>query len=147
MLKAYAQSLTCRSMTGPETPAGDLSPRAPRHSVMLSATVERFGSARATKHRVRDLSTGGVRIDQAEALTAGATVLVTVGALEAVGATVVWVHEGSAGLKFAHPINPDDARAKTAIPSRPPAAPARTTGAAAPTAGWMPNLSNPYRKG
>lgn len=57
-------------------------------SVMLSATVERFGGGGPTKHRVRDLSSGGVRIDQADALKAGATVLISVGVFVAVGATV-----------------------------------------------------------
>jgi hypothetical protein len=32
---------------------------------------------------------------------------------------VVWVSDGSAGLKFAQLINPDDARAKAAIAPRP----------------------------
>ncbi|MEG3164963.1 PilZ domain-containing protein [Sphingomonas sp. PB2P19] len=116
--------------------------RPPRASVMLSATVERFGGGGPTKHRVRDLSPGGVRIDQAADLRMGATVLVTVGALEAIGATVVWVREGTAGLKFAQPIDPNDAKAKVAIAVRP---------APAPTdhrlkAGWTLDLRNPYKK-
>jgi hypothetical protein len=116
---------------------------------MLSATVERFGRGAPTKHRVRDLSTGGVKIDQAADLRPGSTVLVTVGALQSVGATVVWVKDGSAGLKFAHDIDPADARASTVIApragserGRPPVAPA----APAPTAGWLGDLSSPYRK-
>ncbi len=121
-------------------------PRARRHSVFLNATVERFGGVEPTQHRVRDLSTGGVRIDRATNLQAGATVLVTVGALEAVGATVVWVREDTAGLKFAHPIDPDAARAKAAVAPRSLAERSRSAGAAVPTAGWIPNLNSPYRK-
>lgn len=127
-------------------PAPALSARSPRHSVMLSATVERFGGAAATRHRVRDLSTGGVRIDQAAGLSVGATVLVTVGALEAVGATVAWVREGSAGLTFAHPVRIEDARAKAAIPARPKEPPADGARGKVPTAGWIPNLNDPYRR-
>jgi hypothetical protein len=125
-------------------PAGEETqrPREPRHSVFLSALVEPFGKAAPSRHRVRDLSSGGVRIDQAGDLRPGATVLVTVGALEAVGATVVWVRDGTAGLKFANPIRPEDARAKAAVAPRRE----RDPKPAGPTAGWVPNLNNPYRR-
>jgi hypothetical protein len=121
----------------------ELDPRAPRDSVMLSALVERFGSGAPTRHRVRDLSSGGVRIDQAAALPVGATVLVTVGALEAVGATVAWVKDGAAGLKFATPIDPAEARAKAAVAPRPKQEPS-PAGLRVPTAGWIRDLNNPY---
>lgn len=129
----------------PEAEADPLLPRAPRHNVLLSALVERFGGAPATRHRVRDLSTGGVRIDQAGSIQAGATVLVTVGALEAVGATVVWVRDGWAGLKFAQPINPDDARAKTMIAPRSASVAPQEAPGATPAAGWMRDLRDAYR--
>lgn len=121
-------------------------PRAPRQSVFLNATVERFGGSAPTRHRIRDLSTGGVRIDQAGALQVGSTVLVTVGALEAVGATVIWSKDGLAGLRFAQPINPDDARAKAAISARSATPRTPPEGPSVPTAGWVPNLSDPYGK-
>ena len=114
---------------------------------MLSATVERFGGGAPTKHRVRDLSSGGVRIDQAEALKAGATVLISVGVLEAVGATVRWVADGSAGLAFAERIDPEQARMRAAIAPRGAAKPAITQSAAsAPGAGWVAGLRSPYAK-
>jgi hypothetical protein len=125
---------------------GEPAAREPRDSVMLSATVERFGAGAPTRHRVRDLSTGGVRIDQAIGLHTGATVLVSIGALQAVGATVVWVEKGSAGLRFLEPINPDDARAKAAIAPRPVGGPPSDVLPKAPTAGWVRDLNNPYRK-
>jgi hypothetical protein len=128
-----------------ELPGSDPVERPPRHSVMLSATVQRFGAGPPTKHRVRDLSPGGVRIDQAAALDVGATVLVTVGALQSVGATVVWVRNGLAGLKFASIIDPDDARAKAAIAPRVAGGNAQEAGDA-PTPGWGTLLKNPYRK-
>lgn len=123
----------------------EVDPRAPRDSVMLSAIIERFGGGAPTRHRVRDLSSGGVRIDQAAALPVGATVLVTVGALEAVGATVVWVRDGAAGLRFATPIDPADARAKAALAPRAKQEPSAAD-RPVPTAGWIPNLNSPYRR-
>lgn len=117
--------------------------RHPRPSVMLSATVEHFGGGEPTKHRVRDLSAGGMRIDQADSIKRGATVLVTVGSLQAVGATVVWVSNGSAGLSFAQAINPDDAKAKVAVGVPRTIAP---TNPVAPTACWAYDLRNPYRR-
>ncbi|OWK33053.1 PilZ domain-containing protein [Sphingomonas mucosissima] len=131
-----------------EPPAGDTEPkpRAPRHSVFLSAIVEHFGAQKTSRHRVRDLSSGGVRIDQAGGFRKGATVLVSVGALDAVGATVVWVKDDLAGLEFAEPVNPEAARAKAAV--APPVFRGQNRDAPGPTpsAGWMPNLQSPYRR-
>ena len=93
-----------------------LQPRSPRESVLLSAQIATFGGGAPSKHRIRDLSATGARIDQASMLGSGATVLVSVGLLEAVGATVIWVKDGVAGLKFAVPIDPDAARARAALP-------------------------------
>jgi hypothetical protein len=121
--------------------------RSERHSVMLSATIEHFGALGiSTKHRVRDLSTGGVRIDGAADFRPGATVLVTVGALESVGATVVWVKDGWAGLKFAQPVDPDQARAKAAIAPPRAGAPIHKPAVTTPSAGWITDLDSPYRK-
>jgi hypothetical protein len=143
-----------RRMTDPQPPedharAADATPgremiaRAPRNSVFLGATVERFGGGAPTRHRVRDLSTGGVRLDQATGLQAGATILVSVGALQAVAATVVWARDGQAGIKFAEPIDPDAARARAAVAPRPAAYPSAAP-SGAPSAGWIPALKNPY---
>lgn len=132
-------------MSADDNPASDRPERAARHSVMLGAAIERFGGGKTSMHRIRDLSPGGVRIDQATGLSVGATVLVTVGALESIGATVVWVKDGSAGLKFAREIDPNDARARAAIAPRP--ADDRTPAArGTPRTGWIPNLRDPYRR-
>ena len=112
--------------------------RAPRVNVMLGAVVERFTRTAPTRHRVRDLSSGGVRIDQASALKPGETVLVTVGALRAVGATVRWVKDGHAGLAFAETINPDEARSKAAIAPPPPPKPVFRP------AGWIGDMRHAY---
>lgn len=117
--------------------------RETRNSVMLSAIVEGLGNARQTRHRVRDLSAGGARIDQAQALQKGASVLVSIGALHAVAATVIWVENGLAGLQFAQPVVTDEARAKVAIANR--SVSSEDVRPAGPTAGWLPNLNNPYQ--
>lgn len=92
--------------------------RAPRQSVFLSAEISGFHAPEPSRHRVRDLSTTGARIDGAHNLRSGATVLVSVGALRAIGATIIWLTDGVAGLKFAETIDPEMARARTALPSR-----------------------------
>jgi hypothetical protein len=122
-----------------------LSQREPRQSVFLSATLDRFGSVDTTKHRVRDLSGQGMRIDQAGGLRVGATVLVTVGQLEAVGATIVWIKEGAAGVKFAKGIDPDQARGNAAVRTKANILPhpEKQRGA---LAGWVADLDNPYRR-
>ena len=128
-----------------DEPANDPPPaRVPRHNVMLSATVERCGKAAQTKHRVRDLSASGVRIDNADDMSVGATVLFSVGLLSAVPATVVWAKDGSAGLKFEQPINPDDARGRAAIVPKTVDAPKGGAGFV-PTAGWIGNSRDRYR--
>ena len=122
-----------------------ISHREPRQSVFLSTTLERFGSAETTKHRVRDLSSQGMRIDLAAGLQIGATVLVAVGQLEAVGATIVWVKEGYAGVQFAKAIDPDQARGKAAVRRTADIVPNKQEQRGA-TAGWVADLNSPYRK-
>ena len=65
-----------------------LAAREPRQNVFLGARIAGFGGGQPTQHRVRDLSSRGARVDRAGALKAGATVLVSVGMLEEIGATV-----------------------------------------------------------
>lgn len=128
-----------------EADDGATAQREPRQSVLLSTTLERFGSAEATKHRVRDLSSQGMRIDQAAGLKVGATVLVAIGQLEAVGATIVWIKDGSAGLKFGKTVDPDQARGKAVVRSKVSIVPRQEQQLGA-TAGWVAGLDDPYRK-
>ena len=79
-------------------------PREARESVFLNAVVTQFGQPEPTRHRVRNLSSGGACIDQASMMRQRQTVLIDVGTLEEVGATIAWVMGDLAGLKFAHPI-------------------------------------------
>jgi len=120
--------------------------RQPRQNVLLGAEISGFGGGMPTKHRLRDLSSSGARIDRAGALKAGATVLVSVGQLEQVGATVVWVKEDSAGLQFAEPIDPEAARSKTLVAGAPKREPGLESAPDGLGAGWIFDLSNPYRK-
>jgi hypothetical protein len=87
-------------------------PRETRESVFLSAVVTGFGQSAPTTHRARNVSTNGVCVDRAETLKRGQTVVVDIGMLEAVGATVRWVNGTLAGLKFAHPIPIDAAKTR-----------------------------------
>lgn len=121
-----------------------LAPRQPRQNVLLGAEICSFGGGTPSKHRVRDLSSTGARVDRAGSLKLGATVLVSVGLLEQVGATVVWVKGDSAGLKFAEAINPDAARSKAIVAPGQKAAPPQDDGTLA--AGWAAGLNSPYRK-
>jgi PilZ domain len=133
---------------GPE----DVPPREPRQHVMLGARISGFGGGAPTQHRIRDLSSGGARVDQAGSLRVGATVLVSVGVLEEVGATVVWVEGDVAGLRFAQNIDPDAARSKTIVSTGASAAKGLEAaksgqhGVQTLGTGWAANLANPYRK-
>ena len=119
-------------------------PRMPRQQVLLGAEICGFGGGEPTKHRIKDLSVSGARVDKADTLRPGATVLVSVGVLKAVGATVIWVKDGLAGLRFAETIDPDAARSKALIaPAKPRPAVGADRGA---SAGWVQDLNNPYRR-
>lgn len=128
----------------------ELTPRQPRQNVLLGAEISGFGGGTPTKHRVRDLSASGARVDRAGSLRVGSTVLVSVGVLEQVGATVIWVRDDLAGLKFAEAIDPDAARSKALVsPSQKPVG-NRDIGQADATPrnapGWIGGLNSPYRK-
>lgn len=89
-----------------------LQSRETRESVFLSAVVTGFGGGEPTRHRVRNLSAQGACIDHAASLRKGQTVLIDVGVVQELGATVRWVEGDLAGLKFAHPIPPVSAKTR-----------------------------------
>lgn len=133
---------------GPDRTEADDHPseqRKPRQRVFLSTTLKCFGNADTTKHRVRDLSPQGMRIDQAAGLQVGTTVLVSIGQLEAVGANIVWINEGFAGLRFTKPVDPDQARGKAAVRPKAGISPRQEKQRGA-TMGWVADLEDPYRK-
>jgi len=124
-----------------------LSHRPARRQVMLGAEISRLDGSVPTKHRMKDVSASGARIDRAGMLTAGATVRVSVGVLAAVEATVAWVKGDTAGLHFARPIDVDAARSKTLVTPPKPVADHRPLGAEPQaTAGWVADLTNPYQR-
>ena len=126
--------------------------REPRQNVFLGAWITSFGRGEPTQHRVRDLSSRGARVDRAGSLKAGATILVSVGVLEEIGATVVWVKDDVAGLRFAEPIDPASARSNTILrredlpPEKRGAASSPAPDSSQLAAGWAAQLHNPYRK-
>ena len=133
----------------------DQLPRAKRQHVLLGAEVTYADGTAPTRHRVKDLSTAGARIDRAGQLTPQSLVLITVGALEAVGATVVWVKNDVAGIQFVGPIDVNAARSKALVASVTPPedgvarfVPRPSVGQPdpSPTAGWASGLRNPYRR-
>ncbi len=123
----------------------NLAERAPRLNVMLMATVEHFRWAAPTRHRVRDLSTGGARIDNAEQMFAGETLQISIGAAQAITATIKWVCRGSAGLSFEEVINIDEARKNVAAQPKLIARPKLQVASSEPTVGWFKELKDPYR--
>jgi len=130
-----------------EMPPSEANPfdRPHRQSVLLNAEIYRFGSAGSTRHRVRDLSSSGVRVDNAAGLRAGSTIAISVGMLEGFGATVVWVRDGCAGIAFAKSIDPDRARARAAVAPKATTRTLPTPSEALATAGCLGDLSDPYR--
>lgn len=120
----------------------ELAPRQPRQNVLLSAEICGFDGGAPTKHRVRDLSSTGARVDHAGSFRVGATVLISVGVLDHIGATVMWVRDDSAGLRFAEPIDPEAARSKALVSNAQKPAPPRGS----PGAGWIFDLNDPHRK-
>ena len=119
--------------------------RAPRLNVMLMATVQQARRTGPTTHRVRDLATRGARIDKAEKLRVGETIQISIGAAQAIAATVNWVRQGSAGLSFEDAVDINAARKHVAAPPKPIASPNVKVESIVPTAGWFSDLKDPYR--
>lgn len=119
------------------TPPDDNSEsREQRTSVMLMAELHRRREPVA-RARVLNLSVHGVCIADPGGLSAGEELLVSLGSIERLCATVMWVRPGQAGLRFEHGINLDAARER---PAR------RETSVASPSAGWMGTMNDPYRQ-
>jgi hypothetical protein len=95
---------------------------------------------------VRDLSTRGARIDNAEKMRVGETFQISIGAAQAITATVKWVRLGAAGLTFEEAIDIDEARKRVAAPPKPEASPKLKVASSQPTAGWYNQLRDPYRR-
>jgi hypothetical protein len=89
-----------------------------RYQVFLTASAERFGHEHVTRHRVRNLSSGGACIDRASEFQPGETLVIGIGSLVEVAAQVRWVRGGLAGLKFTQTIDISKALGNAIIPPK-----------------------------
>ena len=107
-----------------------------RDSVILNARIETNDGV--VECRVRNLSETGACIDNKAALRPDDRVLVTMGTVHHVEATVRWAEGGRVGLYF------EGAKIDIAAARRP-------RGTVAPAsrnvAGWLENMHSPYRRG
>lgn len=108
--------------------------REKRSSVIVRATVS-YPGARPTERRVRNLSRSGACMEHAGELQAGATVLLQMGTINDLAAEVMWVTERLAGLRFADPIDLDEARKPRGIGI-----------GVQPKAGWIAEINDAYRR-
>ena len=123
-----------------------------RTQVMLGAEVTAAGGVRA-KHRIKDLSETGARIDSAATLKVGEIILISVGDLEAINAEVIWTSGNAAGIRFGQPIDLTKARAKTIVAPKNGSdtrdgckSPAeKNSPSASIAAGWAESLVDPYK--
>lgn len=132
--------------------------RAPRSSVFLYARVE--AEPQPLDCRVRNISEQGACIDNSIALTDGAHLHLSIGAVGHIEADVAWSKDERAGLHFHRSIDVAAARLPRAKAKAPttgfaPAvsrssAPADHAPPPAPPqevhAGWMEHIRDPYRR-
>ena len=101
-----------------------------RSGVIIRATIAIDGTT--VERRVRNLSRRGACIDHDGELTAGQSIGVSMGILNDLKATVMWVRPTLAGLRFDDTIDLDAARRPRAI----------TAGV---QTGWMTDIRHAYR--
>ena len=106
--------------------------REKRNSVIVRAAVSFPGSAPAER-RVRNLSRSGACVEHDGELQVGATVLLQMGTISDLAAEVMWVTGRLAGLRFAEPIDLDDARRPRGVGIK-------------PKAGWIAEINDAYRR-
>lgn len=103
-----------------------------RESVMMRASVWMPGARTPTDHRIRNLSPSGACIGDPAWLKRGDHIRVTVGHVHDVDATVMWVMDGLAGIRFDRPIDLAAAR--------------RTRSVGVAQTGWMGEINDFYRR-
>lgn len=106
--------------------------REKRSSVIVRAVVM-TADGRSRERRVRNLSPHGACIEHNGDLEAGMTVMLHMGSMPDLVATVRWVSERLAGLRFSELIDLDEARKPRGV-------------GVTPRAGWIADLNNPYRR-
>lgn len=110
----------------------DISSREKRNSVIVRALVE-TPDGRERERRVRNLSDRGACIEHDGELQAGMTLVLRMGAISDLYATVRWVSGRLAGLRFSETVNLDEAR--------------KPRGAAIqPKVGWIVDINDAYRR-
>ncbi|MFG6282002.1 PilZ domain-containing protein [Sphingomonas sp. S6] len=105
--------------------------REKRNSVIVRAIVM-TADGRSRERRVRNLSRHGACIEHDNDLSTGATVMLHMGSMPDLVATVRWVSDRLAGLSFNELIDLDEARKPRGV-------------GVTPRAGWIADLNNPYR--
>lgn len=103
-----------------------------RESVMMRALVWMPGARTPTEHRIRNLSISGACMVQPAWLKRGDTVRITIGHVHDVDAEVMWVANGTAGIRFDRPIDLAAAR--------------RSSGPGIVQSGWMGEINDFYRR-
>ena len=103
-----------------------------RESVMMRAQVWMPGARTPSEHRIRNLSISGACMSQPGWLQRGDAIRVTIGHVHDVDATVMWVAEGFAGIRFERPIDLAAAR--------------RSRSAGVAQSGWMGEINDFYRR-
>ena len=111
----------------------DTAEREKRSSVIVRASVRSPGRSDSVERRVRNLSRSGACIEHAGELRAGDRLQMSMGALAGLQAEVVWTREKLAGIRFGQTVDLEAARKPRG-------------GAALPKAGWINQISNPYRR-
>ena len=106
------------------------SPREKRNSVIVRAIVM-TPDGKSRESRVRNLSRHGACMEHHGDLTAGMTVMLHLGSMPDLMATVRWIGERLAGLSFAEDIDLDEARKPRGV-------------GVVPRVGWIADLNNPY---
>lgn len=113
------------------------SSREPRSSVIIRALVEQMAGQEpiaSAERRVRNLSRSGACIDHDGDLAKGMTLRITMGSIAPFDAEVMWVNARLAGLRFARPVELEQARQP------------RGSAHLRSSAGWVTDVANPYRR-
>ena len=110
------------STLGDELAAGQRSRK--RDSLLLAARLS-VGGKPATDIRVRNLSEGGLMIDNAPPMAIGTALAVELRNIGSVPGRVAWYVEGRAGIAFDVPIDPIKVRKPVAAVKAPSGTPRR----------------------
>ncbi len=106
--------------------------REKRNSVIVRAALSVPGGLQVER-RIRNLSRSGACVEHEGDLQTGNTILLQMGSLCDLAAQVMWVTDRLAGLRFAEPIDLDEARKPRGV-------------AVKPKAGWIAEINDAYRR-